>query len=175
MKFSRSLFALAAALFVSSISTVLPAAEFKEQGQEKKGDWTVSYFTGEGKFMYSQMTKTFDRKETRLRVKLSDKELIVEAAADFNGVDTKAEFIEAKIWTDGVSPTKVRAFYFEEKDGEQWVRISMPTDEPGIEDGLANGKKLFIQLGKVKWQFDLKGTNPAYKGMVELFHSKGKK
>lgn len=142
-----------------------------------KGDWSVSYYTDKtGKFLFARMQKTFDKKETKLRLSISEGMLTIDSSADFSKIDTKAELVPAKIYIDTPSTAMpFNAVYFEESNGEPWMSIVQPTNEPGIEDGFANGKTLFIQLGKVLWKFDLKGTNAAYKSMIDCFQKRAKK
>ncbi len=142
-----------------------------------KGGWTVSYFTGkDGKFQFARMLKTYDKHETKLRLSLSKGLLTIDASGDFSNINTKAEITPAKIYIDSPDVAhQHNAVYMEEANGEPWMSITQPTDEPGIEDGFANGKAMFIKLGKVTWKYDLTGTNAAYKAMVDAFQKHGVK
>jgi hypothetical protein len=162
-----------AALF---LSVGLIHAELARTLVSDKGGWTVNSVANEkGKVVFSEMIRTYETKqEVHLRISFDGKNFHIDSSADWSEIpEMKTHATEYKIDSaENESAWKGKAKVIEEEDGMSWLRITEP-NEPGTGDGIANAKKLIIYIGDVEesvvWTFDLKGSNAAYKAMVESF------
>ena len=172
MKLTKHALTLAA-LFLSA---GLVHAELVRNLVSNKGGWTVNSVENEkGKVVFSEMIRTYETKqEVHLRVSFDGKNFHIDSSADWSNIpDAKSHSAEYKIDSAGNdSAWTGKAKVIEEADGMTWLRITEP-NEPGAGDGISNAKKLFIYVGEigssVEWSFDLKGSNAAYKTMIDSF------
>jgi hypothetical protein len=167
--------------FIATFSSLLLSAglihaELVRTLVSDKGGWTVNSVANEkGKVVFSEMIRTYETKqEVHLRVCFDGEKFHIDSCADWSEIpDAKSHNAEYKIDSAGNDTAwKGKAKVIEEEDGLSWLRITEP-NEPGVGDGISNAKKIFIYVGdigsSVEWSFDLKGSNAAYKAMVDSF------
>ena len=154
------------------LSTSLLRADLTRTEVSKTGEWTVNACKdAEGKFIHTEMVRTYDGKqEVHLRIIFNGDAFHIDSSADWSQLpDAKSYAAEYRINTPTGEPGwKGKATVIEEADGQPWLRITEP-NEPGVGDGVANADKIFIKMGKVQWAFDLKGSNRAYKAMIDSY------
>jgi hypothetical protein len=158
------------------LSVGLIHAELVRTLVSDKGGWTVNSVANEkGKVVFSEMIRTYETKqEVHLRFSFDGKSFHLDSCADWSDIpDAKSHNAEYRLDSAGnESAWQGKAKVIEEADGMSWLRITEP-NEPGAGDGISNAKKLLIYVGdvgsSVEWSFDLKGSNAAYKVMVDTF------
>ena len=76
---------------------------------------------------------------------------------------------EVRYWIDDENTTqKIIA----QRDGANGARFTENnSNEPGSEDGFANGKDLSVAIGQQVLSFPLRGSNPLFKALIECAHS----
>ena len=170
----RTKFTLSFAALLLSASFL--HAELIRTEISQKAGWTVnSVADDDGKVVRTEMVRTYDGKqEVHLRISFDGENFHIDSSADWSEIpDAKSHAAEYRIDSAAnESAWNGKAKVIKEADGMTWLRITEP-NEPGVGDGISNGKKLFIYVGaigeSVEWNFDLKGSNAAYKTMVDRF------
>lgn len=158
------------------LSTSLLPADLTRTEISIEGAWTLNAVKDdEDHFIQSEMVRTFDGKhEIHLRIGFDGGNFQIDSSGDWSDVpDARSHKAEYRINDAGGVPAwKGKATVMEDADGMSWLRITEP-NEPGVGDVIANGEKLIITVGTgakaVEWVFDLKGSNAAFKAMVDQY------
>ena len=165
-----------------ALSAGLLQADLTRTEVATKGGWIVHSVADEnGDVVRSEMLRTYDTKqEMHLRISFDGQNFHLDSSSDWSQIpNAKSHAAEYRIDSAAnESAWKGKAKVIEEADGMTWLRITEP-NEPGVGDGISNAKKLLIYVGEVgesvEWTFDLKGSNAAYKAMVDSFMNAGAK
>lgn len=176
MKHGTALITLCAVLAAFAFAPAVRASSnpLTEHSYAKKGEWEIRWFTdARGAFVYADMIRSYDN-STALRMAwgpgLSAVDFYLPDAATINGGRAEVEWYFGKRDPDFVMNST--AVIHPDHNGDPWLRISQPTDEPGVEDSISNSNSVTVKTGGKIWTFDLKGSNAAYKTFLECFHAK---
>ncbi len=174
MKHTAMALLLAATAALSAYAQDDAPIALTEHAYTKKGEWEIRWFTDtNGKFVEVEMIRSYPNNTSFLMV----------WGLDLNAIDFYSpteEILEAGkaevTWyfhapEPGEKMTSTAVIH-PDNNGDPWLRISQPTDEPGAEDAVANAKSVTFESGKTKWQFDLSGSNEAYAAFLEIYHKK---
>lgn len=171
----------AALLFITPFAFAEKASgTLTRQPYSTAGNWTVDYLADStGKLVQARATRVWDER-TALRITINSQRTTLDWRGKGFEEAGKEPFPVKYIWSSGEvsaadrsSGTKAQAKLMQDEEGRSWARVEVSTeDDPvGIDDGFANAKKLQIESVTEAWSFDLVGSNPACKAMIECLHA----
>ena len=157
------------------------ASGLVEHEYARPGDWAVHYYTkGPKKLASASMIRFFDNTST-LRMSIDATHFHLDVAGDRKAIETaagkKGKAVPVSIvlseLDDGNGLSENANLIDDE--GDKWLRISQPLDEPGgLQDLIRNGKRMQIIFSKnAKWSFDLKGSLAAWQKVDECLKKFG--
>ncbi len=168
-----ALWASAAGVATSLLLITAPGAQAQNQGRTfakygPYGEWTVEFLPADAANNIPAQCRAFRNYQHGIDLSIVAGEQLF--AIDFSHVTTRGvgKSYEVTYWVDDPSIARsATAHLVKDAYGVDMMRIEEPTNEPGSEDALANGKRLIIKRrsNNEQWDFPLDHSNAAMKSL----------